>query len=125
MSEESTAEERSDDDPFRPAFLTTIRTEPRKRYAALVGLLVVGLAAAWVHWLGLFVAGALVGLVSRTVPRAVAAGLGVGVAALVLTVLASPTMGVGEFLALTPPAYVAIGSGLVLPVWGSLVRAVV
>jgi hypothetical protein len=125
MSEESTAEERSDDDPLRPAFLTTIRTEPRKRYAALVGLLVVGLAAAWVHWLGLFVAGALVGLVSRTVPRAVAAGLGVGVAALVLTVLASPTMGVGEFLALTPPAYVAIGSGLVLPVWGSLVRAVV
>jgi hypothetical protein len=125
MSDEPTAEKGPDDEPLRPAFLTTVRTEPRKRYAAFAVLVVVGVAAAWVHWLGLFVAGVLVGLVSRTVPRAVAAGLGVGVAALVLTVLASPTMGVGEFLALTPPAYVAIGSGLVLPVWGSLVRAVV
>lgn len=125
MSDDPTAEETPADDPVRPGFLTTVRTEPRKRYAALAVALVVGLGAAWVHWLGLVVAGALVGLVSRTVPRAVAAGLGVGVAALALNVLASPTMGPGEFLALTPPAYVAIGAGLVGPVWGSLIRGVV
>jgi hypothetical protein len=125
MSEEAVSEEGSDDEPLRPAFLTTIRTEPRKRYAALAALTVVGLAAAWVHWLGLVVAGALVGLVSRTVPRAVAAGLGVGILVLALNFLASPTMGPGEFLALTPPAYVAIGAALVAPAWGSLVRAVV
>ncbi|WP_336136505.1 hypothetical protein [Natronomonas amylolytica] len=125
MSEKAVSEERPDDDPIRPAFLTTVRTEPRKRYVALAVALVVGLAVAWVHWLGLVVAGALVGLVSRTLPRAVVAGLVVGVAVLALNILASPTMGPGEFLALTPPAYVAIGAGLVLPVWGSLVRGVV
>jgi short subunit fatty acids transporter len=125
MSDEPTPAETLADDPIRPAFLTTVRTEPRKRYAALTLALVVGLGAAWVHWLGLVVAGALVGLVSRTVSRAVAAGLGVGVAALALTVLASPTMGPGEFLALTPPAYVAIGAGLVAPALGSLIRGVI
>ncbi|QLD85846.1 hypothetical protein HWV23_08955 [Natronomonas halophila] len=125
MSEEAVTEERPDDDPLRPAFLTTVRTEPRKRYTALVVLAIIGLGAAWVHWLGLFVAGALVGLVSRTLPRAVVAGLVVGIAVLALNALASPTMGVGEFLTLTPPAYVAIGAALVLPVWGSLVRGVV
>lgn len=124
MSDEAAIGE-TQDDPIRPAFLTTVRTEPRKRYAALAVAVVLGLGAAWVHWLGLLLAGALVGVVSRTVPRAVAAGLGVGVAALVLTVLASPTMGPGEFLALTPPAYVAISAGLVLPAWGSLIRGVI
>ncbi|MEF8914306.1 hypothetical protein [Natronomonas sp.] len=124
MSDDPTAEE-TRADPVRPAFLTTVRTEPRKRYAALAVALVVGLAVAWVHWLGLVVAGALVGLVSRTVPRAAAAGLGVGVAALALTVLASPTMGPGEFLALTPPTYVAIGGGLVAPALGALIRGVI
>jgi hypothetical protein len=125
MSDEPTADETPSEATVRPAFLTTVRTEPRKRYAALAIALVVGLGAAWIHWLGLFVAGALVGLASRTVPRAVVAGLGVGVAVLALNSLASPTMGAGEFLALTPPAYVAIGAALALPAWGALVRGVV
>jgi hypothetical protein len=118
-------DQKLDDDPLRPDFLTVVRTDPRKRYVALAVAVVAGLAAAWVHWLGLVVAGALVGVVSRTLPRAVAAGLGVGVAGLALTVLASPAMGPGDFLALSPPSYVAVGAGLVLPAWGALIRGVV
>lgn len=129
MSDETAVSESPEKGPTErglpPAFLRTVRTDSRKRYAALAVAVVVGLGAAWVHWLGLFLAGALVGLVSRTLPRAVVAGLGVGVAALALNVLASPTMGPGEFLALTPPAYVAIASGLALPAWGSLIRGVI
>lgn len=119
MSDESTRNR------GRVAVLNDIRTDSRKRYAALLVAAVVGLAAAWLHWVGLFIAGALVGLVSRDLPRAVVAGLAVGLATVAVTVLANPSMGPGEFLALTPPVYVAIGAGLVLPAWGSLIRAVV
>lgn len=102
--------------------LGAVRTAPRRRRFALVLALGAGLALAWVHWLGLFVAGALVGLVSENLPKALAAGLGVGVLALALTVLASPAIGAGEFLALSPASYVAAGASLLLPTWGALVR---
>jgi len=99
--------------------------EHRYQPAVLVAAALVGLALAWIHWLGLFVAGGLVGLVSRTLPRAVVAGLAVGVLALVGHVLASPVMNAGEFLALTPASYVTIAAALLAPVWGSLVRGVI
>ena len=105
--------------------LTAVRADPRWRAVALAVAAVVGLAIVWVHWLGLFVAGALVGLVSRSVPRAVGWGLVVGVLALAGTVLTHPVMGPREFLALSPPAYVAIASGLGAPAWGGLVRGVI
>lgn len=111
--------------PWTPAFLATVRADRRLRAGALLVALVVGLAIAWIHWLGLFVAGALLGLASRTVPRAVIAALGFGVVVLAVQVVAAPGMDVGRFLALTPPAYVAVAAALVAPVWGSLVRAVV
>jgi hypothetical protein len=75
-----------------------------------------------VHWAGLLVAGALVGVVSASVPRALAAGVAVGGSAVALTVVLAPTMGVAELLALRPPVYVTVGGGL-LPAWGALVRA--
>ena len=110
---------------WTPAALAAVRSDPRKRAGALAVAALVGLGLAWVHWLGLFVAGALVGLVSATLPRAVAAGLAFGVLALAVAVLASPAVGPGEFLALTPPAYVAGAAALVAPAWGALVRGVV
>ena len=117
---------RERDEPFRvPNALTAVRGDPRRRAVALAVATVVGLAIAWVHWLGLFVAGALVGLVSRSVPRAVGWGLVVGVLALAGAVLTHPVMGPREFLALSPPAYVAIVSGLGAPAWGGLVRGVI
>ncbi|WP_114577584.1 hypothetical protein [Saliphagus sp. LR7] len=111
--------------PWTPAPLLAIRRDSRRRAVAVVAAAAVGLGLAWVHWLGLFAAGAAVGLVSRTLPRAVAAGICTGTVALALTVLASPSMGTGEFLALSPPAYVAVAAGLLGPGWGALVRGVV
>lgn len=110
---------------WTPAWLAGVRGRRNRRRALLVAAAIVGLSLAWLHWLGLVVAGALVGLASRTVPRAVAAGLGLGVVVLVVHVLASPVMGAGEFLGLVPISYLGLGVGLVAPVWGSLVRAVV
>lgn len=113
------------DGPWTPGILTEIRERPRWRAVALVVAVAIGVAVARVHWLGLFAAGALVGLASRTAPRAVLAGLAVGGVVLVVQVLASPGMDAGEFLALTPPAYVAVAAALALPAWGSLVRGVI
>jgi hypothetical protein len=105
-----------------PAWLATVRTQTRWRLVALGGAAVVGVGLAWLHWAGLFVAGALVGLVSRDVPRAVAAGVAVGVLVLLLQLLVSPAMSAGEFVTLAPASYVTIAAALLLPVWGSLVR---
>lgn len=110
---------------WTPAALSAVRSDPRRRAVALVVGALVGVGLAWIHWLGLFAAGALVGLVSRTLPRALGAGVGVGVVVLLATVLADPAMGAGEFLSLSPPAYVAVAAGIVAPAWGSLVRGVV
>lgn len=112
------------DPAWRPDHLTEIRTDPRKHAAALAVAILVGLAVAWVHWLGLFVAGALVGLVSPSVPRAVGWGFLVGGLAIVLTVVTSP-MGPAAFVAFRPPAYVTLAAGLLAPIWGSLARLVV
>jgi hypothetical protein len=109
---------------WTPSWLADLRANDDRRHAALVAVALVGLGAAMVHWAGLFVAGALVGLASKTFRRAPVAGLAVGVLVLVVHVGASPVMGPGEFLALAPAAYVTVAVALVAPVWGSLVRGV-
>lgn len=110
---------------WTPHVLVAIRARRNRRLSALVAVALVGLVAVWVHWVGLFVAGALIGLVSWTVPRAAAAGLGFGLLVLLLHIFASPVMGPAEFLALSPPSYVTIAAALIGPLWGSLVRGVV
>ena len=111
--------------PWTPERLDDLRTDATERRIALVVAGLVGLGLVWLHWLGLFAAGALVGLVSRDLPRALAAGLGFGLLVLVVHVLAASEMGFGAFLGLTPISYVTIGTALVAPVWGALVRGVV
>lgn len=115
----------TDGTAWTPEWLATVRAHRRQRVVMLAGVALVGIGLAWVHWLGLFVAGALVGLVSKTLPRAVAAGVTVGVLVLLTQVLVSPVMNVSEFVALAPASYVTIVAGLVAPVWGSLIRGVV
>lgn len=110
---------------WTPAWLADLRADDYRRHAALVAAALVGIGLSMLHWVGLFLAGALVGLVSRDLQRAAAGGLAVGVLVLAVHVGASPVMGVGEFLALTPAAYVTVAAGLLFPVWGSLVRGVV
>jgi len=105
--------------------LAAVRDDPTRRWVALALAAVVGLAAAWVHWFGLVLGGALVGLVSSRLRWAVVAGLGFGALVLVTFVVASPALSPGELLALRPPVYVTVGAGLGLPLLGSLVRGVV
>lgn len=109
---------------WTPRALSELRERRGRRLAALVAAALVGIALAWVHWLGLFVAGALVGLASRTLPRALIAGLAVGVLVLAVHVVAIPGMDAGEFLALEPASTVALAAALIAPTWGSLVRGV-
>lgn len=101
--------------------LRRVRTQPRAHRLALAATVVVGLALAWIHWLGLLVGGALVGFVAPTVRRALLAGVGFG---LVVLVVFAVTLGssVGKALAMAPASYLAIGAALGLPVFGSLFR---
>ena len=57
-----------------------------RRHWVLAGAVLVGLAASTVHWLGLAVGGALVGLVARTTRRGLLGGAGFGLLAGVLFV---------------------------------------
>lgn len=101
--------------------LVRARTHPRDRWLALAGVALLGLALAWLHWTGLVVAGALLGLVSRTVWRGMLASTGFGV--LVLVIFAATLGGaVGDVLAMTPAVYLTVAAALGLPVFGSLVR---
>ncbi len=107
------------------ARLAALRADGRRRTAALAVALVAGLALATVHWLGLVAAGALVGLTRRTLPRAAAAGVVVGLAALAGTVVTTPGLAPTELLRLAPASYVTLAAALLAPVWGSLARGVV
>jgi hypothetical protein len=111
--------------PWTPSILSAVRRRRRRRLIALLVVAAVGLGVAWLHWLGLFVAGGLLGLVSRTLGRAVLAGAAFGVLLVVVQVLLVPGMDAGAFLALRPPVYVTVGAALAAPVWGSLIRGVV
>ena len=110
---------------WTPTALVTVRSRRRWRWTLLAVAILVGLGLAWLHWLGLVVGGALVGAVSRTVPRAVAASLAFGALVLAVHVLASPVMGAGDFVGFVPLSYVTLATALVGPTWGALVRAVV
>ena len=110
---------------WTPTALATVRSRRRWRWSLLAVAMLVGLGLAWLHWLGLVVGGALVGVVSRTVPRAVAVGLAFGGFVLAVHVLASPAMGAGEFLGFAPLSSVTLAAALVGPTWGALLRAVV
>lgn len=105
--------------------VAAVRADATRRRVALVVGLVAGLGLAWVHWLGLVAAGGLVGLTRRSLGRALLAGLGVGVLALGITAVAPAAVGPDAVTAFAPASYAAIGLGLVLPAWGSLVRGVV
>ncbi len=111
--------------PWTPASLVSLRGDPTRRRVALVGVAVLGLGLAWLHWLGLVLAGVLLALPSRTVPRALGAALAFGVGVLAVVLLTSSTMSAGEFLGLQPVSSLSIGIALLAPAWGSLVRATI
>ena len=104
--------------------MAALRADDRQRRVALAGAVLVGFLAVTLHWVGLFVAGALVGLTRRSLPRALAAGLGFGGLVLAVFFVATPQIGPANVLTLAPLSYVTIGVALVGPVWGALARGV-
>jgi hypothetical protein len=104
------------------AWLADLRATPGRRRLALAVAVGAGLALTAVHWLGLFVAGALVGLTRQSLLRAMVAGLGFGLLVLALFFLLSPAVSPGPFLSLAPLSYLTIGLAIAGPVWGSLLR---
>lgn len=103
--------------------LRRVRTEPRLHAAALAVAVVLGLVLAWIHWLGLIVAGALVALVAPSPRRGLAYGVGVSLLVLVVFALSLGDAAV-RVPAMRPIVYVTAGSAIGLPVLGSLVRAI-
>jgi hypothetical protein len=124
-----TASRTGDDDSSTGPFgdgLRAVRADPTRRRVAMLAGAVAGLLLATVHWAGLFVGGALVGLPARGLRRAVPAGVAFGVlaylaflATLALGGVLDAYLGTGRLLAVTvvaPP----VAGGL-----GALVRGVV
>ncbi|MFP9191006.1 hypothetical protein [Natronosalvus vescus] len=104
--------------------LTRVRTERRPHVIALALAVVVGLAFSWLHWLGLIVGGALVGLCARRLSIAVAYGIAFG--ALVLVAFALSLGGISiRALEMAPAIYLTLGAGIGLPALGALARGVV
>jgi len=109
-----------------PEWLRVIQTDPTNRWRVTVLAGAVGALLATVHWSGLLVGGALVGLAWPTLRRAVTAGLGFGVAVVAVFALElalsgslAPAVGMG------PLAVVPVLAALVAGALGATVRGLV
>lgn len=106
--------------------LGRVREESGPHWVALVVALVVGLVLSTVHWLGLVVGGALVGLVAASLRRAVVAALGFGVLVVLVWGVSLALFGaLGAVRATGELAGLGVAIALAAPVVGSLARAVV
>lgn len=119
-SDAPSSDRRPSTDRFRDA-LGSIRTRPRHHFVAMVITAFVGLFLAWIHWIGLIIAGALVGIVSPSLRNGVFSALGFGFLVITLFMLSHGT-GATRVLRMEPIIYITLLSALVLPVLGSLVR---
>ena len=106
------------------AGLATLRADDAQRRVALVVAILLGIAVTAIHWVGLFVAGALVGLTRQSLPRALLAGLGFGVLVLGVFFIATPLVTPDNLFVLAPLSYVTVAIALLGPVWGALARGV-
>lgn len=106
------------------ARLATIRGNPRRRRVALAVAAIVGLPLAWLHWLGLVLAGALIGLTRPRLRGAIAIAAGFGAAVAIGTAIVA-LGGLGPAIELSRLSIVTIVTGAVLGGWGALLRGVV
>ncbi|WP_267639513.1 hypothetical protein [Haloarchaeobius amylolyticus] len=106
--------------------LAPLREDDRRRRLATVSAVVLGLALAWVHWLGLVVAGALVALPQSSLRRGLGASL--AFAGLVLLGFLADLALAGAldgFAGLGTLALLPVAIGIVLPLFGALSRAII
>jgi len=104
----------------------SLREDPARHWGALVLAVLVGLGLATLHWVGLVVGGALVGLLARSLRRALVGGLGFG--ALVVLVWAGSFAlagTLGSVIAMGQLSALGVAIGLLAPTLGSLARGVV
>ena len=106
--------------------LHRIRWIPHYHWLALVAGCAVGVFLATLHWSGLVIGGALVGLVAANLTRAVLSGIGFAVLALLVwaTFLAEAGT-LGAVVAMGELTGLAIVIAVGLSVLGSLVRGIV
>lgn len=103
--------------------LYAVQRDPRGRRALTAVAFVVGLALATVHWGGLLVGGALVGLAQPTLGRALPAGLGFGIAALAVAAVRFALAGtLAEVAGTWPLVGVAVAVALVAAPLGATAR---
>jgi hypothetical protein len=103
--------------------LFALQRVPRRRGLATAGALVLGVLLGTVHWAGLLVGGALVGLCQPTLGRALVAGLGFGVAVLAVVTLRFALAGtLGAVLGTWPLVGVGVAVALVAGPVGALAR---
>jgi hypothetical protein len=109
--------------------LAEIRGDARARWAALAAGAIVGLLAAWIHWYGFLLGGALVGLASKDAKRALAAGIGFGLLGWVVFVgsvaTGSELVGVVKYAGMGRLLYLSAGIPVGLSALGSLIRGVI
>lgn len=106
--------------------LAEFRADLTRRWLAVGAGVVIGLAFAWIHWIGLLIGGALVSLPTKNWKYGILAGLGFGV--LSLLVFASllafygslvPALAMGQITALV--VAIPLFTGMI----GGLARALV
>jgi hypothetical protein len=103
--------------------LFALQRAPRRRGLATAGALVLGVVLGTVHWAGLLVGGALVGLCQPTLGRALVAGLGFGVVVLAVATLRFALAGtLGAVLGTWPLVGVGVAVALVAGPVGALAR---
>lgn len=109
------------DSPIAPLY--ALQRDPRRRWIATLLAALVGLALASVHWVGLFLGGALVGWAWPTLGRAVLAGLGFGLLALgSFAVVLAEANALDAATATGQIVLVAVATALVLGPLGGLSR---
>lgn len=116
----------STDDRDARTWQAAVRRNPGQRRLVLLVGVVVGLALAQLHWLGLVVGGALVALPQPSLRRGVAAGFGFGVLAWVLFLVGLWFAGVAGLYPEMGQVAVVVGAiAVVCGLLGGLARGVV
>ena len=99
------------------------RRDPSRRIPLIVTGAFVGLLVTDVHWIGLLVGGALVGMPARSTRWALAYGLGFGVLAWIVFAVVQLGTGIGGYSAATTLLGLSLGMAVVLGTIGASVRA--